>query len=297
MKSAVVLDGRFRVFEDGSINRIKDGTEEKAKTNKVGREKKYIYVYYRENGKTKSVGVHRLVAQSFIPNPDGKPFVNHKDGEPSNNHVWNLEWVTPSENVQHAHDNWLINPWKKAHPCIYCGALTNAKTPECTRCRVKNVADKIAVAEGRVEEPDHRPYRLKSIAEMYESCDDIGLTKSEKKFLAMAKTGMRIKDIADETGFTKQWVSACLLNVQEKKGIKKWRNIRKQNQNRLYDIIEGLCKEKGVSVAVMCRDAKIRPGLLSDLKNQSTATLSMDSLRKVADYFQIQMDVLFDRKV
>lgn len=56
-------------------------------------------------GKNKTVMAHRLVAEAFIPNPDNKPFVNHKDFNGLNNHVDNLEWVTPSENMQHSADN------------------------------------------------------------------------------------------------------------------------------------------------------------------------------------------------
>ena len=52
--------------------------------------------------------VHRLVASAFIPNPDGLPVVNHKDGNPLNNHVDNLEWVTQSQNMKHAWDTGLL---------------------------------------------------------------------------------------------------------------------------------------------------------------------------------------------
>jgi predicted XRE-type DNA-binding protein len=48
--------------------------------------------------------VHRLVALAFIPLRDGADFVNHKDLNKKNNRVDNLEWVTQSENNQHAHD-------------------------------------------------------------------------------------------------------------------------------------------------------------------------------------------------
>ena len=50
----------------------------------------------------KDVRIHRLVAQAFIPNPDNKPEVNHKDGNKANNHKDNLEWATRMENMQHA---------------------------------------------------------------------------------------------------------------------------------------------------------------------------------------------------
>lgn len=62
----------------------------------------YCHVKLSKNKKSKTIYLHRLIAEHFVDNPEGKPHVNHKDRDPTNNDYSNLEWVTPKENKEHS---------------------------------------------------------------------------------------------------------------------------------------------------------------------------------------------------
>lgn len=62
----------------------------------------YVRYYVEgDNGKRKGMYIHQIVAQTYIPNPENKPNVNHKDFDKANNSIDNLEWCTQLENIQH----------------------------------------------------------------------------------------------------------------------------------------------------------------------------------------------------
>lgn len=67
----------------------------------------YLRVSLFKNKKRKEFLIHRLVAEAFIPNPDNKEIINHKDGNKRNNNLKNIEWCNYKDNLQHAYDNKL----------------------------------------------------------------------------------------------------------------------------------------------------------------------------------------------
>ena len=91
-------EGLYQVSNLGNIKsfkRYKDGKLLSPKTDKDG----YKEVGLRDSfGKRKFFRIHRIVALEFIPNPDECDFVNHKDSNPGNNNVDNIEWCTMSYN-------------------------------------------------------------------------------------------------------------------------------------------------------------------------------------------------------
>lgn len=64
----------------------------------------YVVVLFKRSRKPKTCTVHRLVASAFIPNPESKRCINHKNGIRHDNRLENMEWATYSENLIHAYD-------------------------------------------------------------------------------------------------------------------------------------------------------------------------------------------------
>lgn len=108
MKKVTHLNENYLVDREGRIYNAKTGKEKSQYLNNHG----YMTVDFYRNNKATRYKVHRMVAVAFIPNPDNKRVVNHKDGNKSNNHVDNLEWATDSENQLHAYKTGLRIPNK-----------------------------------------------------------------------------------------------------------------------------------------------------------------------------------------
>ena len=87
----------YLIYDDGRVYNTKTNKFLSGDKNSCG----YSRVMLYGNNIKRRFFRHRLVAEYFIPNPENKLFVNHKDGNKHNNSVHNLEWCTQSENEKH----------------------------------------------------------------------------------------------------------------------------------------------------------------------------------------------------
>lgn len=100
----------YYIYENGDVLNISTNRMLKGSISEHG------YKYYRlsKNNVKQMFYAHRLVAEYFIPNPNNLPVVNHIDGNKLNNNKDNLEWVSYSENMAHAHETNLIKTRKES---------------------------------------------------------------------------------------------------------------------------------------------------------------------------------------
>lgn len=107
----------YEVSNTGLVRNIKTGKI--LRQHKTKRGYKTVYLASLDCGKR--MLVHRIVAKTFIKNPDDRPQVNHKDGDKSNNNVDNLEWCTQSQNQQHRRN--VLKKGLRAVQCVETGKV------------------------------------------------------------------------------------------------------------------------------------------------------------------------------
>ena len=135
-------EGLYEINKNGEVRNAKNKNTIVGDINNCG----YYRVSLYNQGQSKRYFRHRLVAEQFLDKPEGKDFVNHIDGDKSNNSLENLEWVSQSENEKHAFENGLKQKTNK--PFIiefvngdikeYGNQYVCAKEIGCSQSSVKN---------------------------------------------------------------------------------------------------------------------------------------------------------------
>lgn len=109
------IDGRYLVSNLGRLRNAK--TDRMRKPQKHSQGYDIITYWCKTDKKYTTKLIHRLVCAAFIPNPHNKKFVNHLDGDKTNNRVDNLQWCTRQENEDHAFRTGLKISKGSRNPC------------------------------------------------------------------------------------------------------------------------------------------------------------------------------------
>lgn len=208
--SEMVQNGRFEVFNNGRIFRIYGSEKIECSICIPKNNKSYPMVTAQVDGKQKHFYVHRLMAEAFIPNPENKPHVNHKDGNKKNFSLENLEWVTPGENVRHAYEAGLLQlPNVNFKPCIECSGPSLAEDGVCMKCKyVKTLADARDVTKRQ---------RQASVAHLHSSM----LSDRQREAIELRREGRKLREVGEIMGITRQGVHVLIRSAE--KSMKKER--------------------------------------------------------------------------
>lgn len=134
------------------------------------------YHMYGESQERETIMLHRVVAKTFLENLEGKEFVNHKDGDKLNNHYSNLEWVTKSENTQHAIETGLLC---HSGEDSNLSKITEREVIEILSLRkygkglytCKHITERYGLSAGYVSELDFSKFKWRKVKELSASYD------------------------------------------------------------------------------------------------------------------------------
>lgn len=205
---------KYLVSEDGNVYSIREG-QPVQKASHVDTSRYHRISLVNDEGVSKKYLVHRLVATTYIPNPENKPEVNHIDGDKLHNHVSNLEWVTRKENLVHAFS-------------INLKSVSGENNPRCQLKEFEVVEIYNFLLEGQLAKDLASRYGVKK--------EVIKGIKYRKNWMYLLKdlpalsVKYKSKSIADSTA---HWVCSKL---QEGLGVKQVLDL-KTNPRLTYDII------------------------------------------------------------
>ena len=147
--------GLYGVSDQGRVRSLKFGKERILKPRRTPQG--YLLVCLCKNGEIKQCLVHRLVSQTFIPNPDNLPQVNHKDENKENNSVQNLEWCDGKYNInygtrtqriskpvlQFTKDGEFVKEWRSSSEIEMNLGYSKCNISKCCNGRYKSAYDYI----------------------------------------------------------------------------------------------------------------------------------------------------------
>lgn len=188
-----IKNNLVKADKDGTIyKRYSDGKMRKAEQSTVSSGYKVVNVVV--GNKRRNLVTHRIVAKTYIPNPENKPQVNHIDGDKQNNHVNNLEWCTAKENAHHA-------IYELAPKCPDCGKSTRTSDGICPMCRLERYRRQ----KGRKVENFNK--EIKRI-----NTKDISINERNEIITYLVEKGHSQQMIGKEFGISRQRIYQIIKN-------------------------------------------------------------------------------------
>ena len=138
MKPIEGYEGLYAITEDGQVWSY---ISNKFLNKRVQKRDGYELVNLYKDGKQKTFQVHRLVAEAFIPNPENKPTVDHKDRNKLNNCVENLTWATAKEQAMNREHKTTRRTRGKKIVCVETGEIFNSQ---------REAAEKLNLDQGNI---------------------------------------------------------------------------------------------------------------------------------------------------
>ena len=122
------IDGFENLYQISNYGNVKSLKCNKEKILKPINKDGYLFVHLYKDGERKKYYIHRLVASAFIKNPNNLPQVNHKDENPINNNIENLEWCDCKYNINYGTHNERARKGKINHPSLSKSVYSVNKT-------------------------------------------------------------------------------------------------------------------------------------------------------------------------
>lgn len=224
--------GYEELYEVSNLGRVKSmnynhtGKEQVLKPNKT----RYLTVILSKNGNSDCKGVHILVAEAFIPNPEKKQEVHHIDKDPFNNRVDNLMWVTPNEHRSIYHCDNVSNLCKHTSKMVYQYSMGGELLAE--YCSCAEAARQNNFSQGNISDACRGKYKtLYGFQWSYEKHDNIKLVEplEKRRWKHRSKTVLQYsldgnfikeyksaKDAAIQTGIEVSNIRSCCRGLYKK---------------------------------------------------------------------------------
>ena len=212
-------DGLYQVSNTGKIKSLERWIDRKCKGKRWQEEKilkplvnkhGYLHVGLHKNGKIKNYLVHRLVAEAFIQNPNNYPQVNHKDENPSNNFVNNLEYCDAKYNSNYGTRNERVAEKMKGK---HRSEETKIKMSEAHK-------GKTTWMKGKHLSDEHKRKISKKLTNGKKSKLVLQMDKNTNKVIAEFPSAMEVQR---QLGYNQGNISECCNGKRNTAGGYKWR--------------------------------------------------------------------------